>query len=514
MSPRHGRQNPVPTTSVDNGARVRLESMLPASVPLECATAAWCYGAYCFPDQSVEDLRIVVDGVVHQPGAWRMPRIDPGGEGAERCFWGTVPIGARDRPGAIDVGLAARLATGSWVNAPLARIEVVEAEPPVDLAAQPEQPGDGLVVICMGTFDPDPALFHAQVESIRAQTDRRWICLISDDCSSPECFEQIEAAVAADPRFAVTRSERRLGFYRNFERALGMTPKDADLVALCDQDDHWYPEKLEVLRGALGEAGLVYSDQRLVDHTGRVLRETFWEGRRNNHTSLASLLVANSITGAAALFRREVAELALPFPDAPGFQFHDHWIGLVALAMGEVAFVDRPLYDYVQHVGAVFGDVSSGEEDHGRRACRGSLSRWRAAYFYGYVSRQVQAHTLLARLGGRLSTRKRRELKLFVSSERSLRGFAWLATRPLRGLLGRNETLGSEGQLALGILWRWLAAVGAGWSGAPRPGALDARLPEPGELRADAAAAVAGGRGTPRQWPALALACQAHLHPG
>ena len=481
MSQRRGRQNPAPTTGIDNGARVRLESSLPASVPVGRAMAAWCYGTYRFPDKSVEDLRIVVDGVVHRPAAWRMPRIDPG-EDAERCFWGTVPIEARDRPGAIDVWLAARLATGSWVNAPLARIEVVVDEPPVDLAARPEQPGDGLIAICMGTFDPDLALFHAQVESIRAQTDRRWICLISDDCSSPECFEQIETAVAGDPRFAVSRSERRLGFYRNFERALGMVPKDAELVALCDQDDRWYPEKLEVLRGALGEAGLVYSDQRLVDPTGRVLRETFWEGRRNNHTSLASLLVANSITGAAALFRREVAELALPFPDAPGFQFHDHWIGLVALAMGEVAFVDRPLYDYVQHVGAVFGDVSSGEEDHGRRACRGSLSRWRAAYFYGYVSRQVQARALLARLGGRLSTGKRRELTLFVSSERSLPGFAWLATRPLRGLLGRNETLGSEGQLALGILWRWLAAVGAGWSGAPRPSALDARLPELGSF--------------------------------
>src|SRR5205085_2778655 len=105
--------------------------------------------------------------------------------------------------------------------------------------------------------------------------------------------------------------------YRNFERALRMAPAEAELLALCDQDDRWYPDKLEVLREALGSALLVYSDQRLVDAAGRMVRESLWDGRRNNHTSLASMLIANSVHGAASLFRREVAELALPFPETP-----------------------------------------------------------------------------------------------------------------------------------------------------------------------------------------------------
>ena len=64
---------------------------------------------------------------------------------------------------------------------------------------------------------------------------------------------------------------------------------------------------------------------------------------------IASLLIANTVTGAASLFRREVGELALPFPQPPGTQYHDHWVALVAMACGEIAYVDRPLYDYVQH---------------------------------------------------------------------------------------------------------------------------------------------------------------------
>ena len=39
----------------------------------------------------------------------------------------------------------------------------------------------------------------------------------------------------------LSRSESRLGFYRNFERALSMVPPSADYVTLCDQDDYWHP---------------------------------------------------------------------------------------------------------------------------------------------------------------------------------------------------------------------------------------------------------------------------------
>jgi hypothetical protein len=244
-------------------------------------------------------------------------------------------------------------------------------------------------------------------------------------------------------------------------------------VALCDQDDRWHPDKLAVLRAELGTAQLVYSDQRLVDAGGRVLRETLWKGRRNNFRNLASMLIANTITGAATLFRRELVEAALPFPDTPGYQFHDHWLGLVALATGEIRYVDRPLYNYVQHAGAVFGDVSQGSTPRRRpwaRAApklRGLSTRWRAAYFYGYLAREVAAQTVLVRCPTGLTARNRRALRRFVASARSPAAFAWLAARPLRGLVGRTETLGSETGLALGILWRWLIVVRARRSRAP-----------------------------------------------
>ncbi len=326
-----------------------------------------------------------------------------------------------------------------------------------------------LVAICMATFDPDPRLLERQIASIREQTHEAWVCLVSDDGSSEERFEHLRALTADEPRFTLSRGSERLGFYLNFERALGMVPPQAAFVALADQDDRWYPEKLAELLAARGDAQLVYSDMRIVDETGRIIADTFWRGRRNNHTNLASLLLANTVTGAASLFRRELLELALPFPPRVGDAFHDHWIASVALATGKIAYVDRPLYDYVQH-----GDASLGHEAAMRGWKPRRLLSWRHP---GRSLRQIAAHgersyeanlcrialaaqTIEARAGGTLEAGKARAVRRVARLGRPPEPAAWLALRSLRRLAGRNETMGIELSLLTAIGWRRLAVAG------------------------------------------------------
>ena len=446
-----------------------LESPLPSALTAGTATALFCYGTCFDRGVGVAGVDLTVDGTGHRAAAVRMPRPDVvEAAGFRSGFWGTVAIPARAAGETVVLGASVRLADGALEHVELGRVAVGAAAP-----VTPPRPG--LIAICMATFEPEPALFATQIESLRRQTDTEWVCVLSDDCSGPEHVAAIERVLDGDPRFVLARGDRRLGFYRNFERAIGLAPPEAELIALCDQDDRWQPDKLAVLRDALGGAGLVFSDQRLVDAGGQVLRSTMWEGRRNNHSDLASLLVANSVTGAATLFRREIARLALPFPDSPGLQFHDHWIGLVALAAGDVAYVDRPLYDYVQHPGAVFGEVSSQRPARVRSLLRGG----RGAYFLGYVPRVVQAEALVARCGERLTPGKRRALTRFVDAERRPGAFAWLALRSLRALTGRNETLGSEAELARGVAWRHAVAVLAALGERAGRRLGDTRFPEP-----------------------------------
>ena len=478
-----------PARHVNGDLVATLETPLPKALPAGGASAAFCYGACFHRREAVAELAIVVDGARHRPAAAGMPRVDVVARdgdprGYRSGYWGTVPVVARAPGEDIELSLAVRLASGAELVAQLGRITVVGRAP-----ARAREPG--LIAVCMATYEPDLALFRAQIASLRAQTDRDWVCVISDDGSSRERFDALAAVVADDPRFTVVRSELRRGFYRNFERALELAPPEAGLLALCDQDDRWHPEKLAVLRAALGDAQLVYSDQRLVAADGRVLRGTLWQGRRNNHSDLTSMLVANTITGAATLFRRDVAERALPFPETPGLQFHDHWIALVALASGEVAYVHRPLYDYVQHAGAFFGDVTHGgrgaRERLGglvrggrgaRERLRGLVRGGRGAYFRGYLAREVQARVLLARCGDVLTPRKRRALERFVAADGSLLALARLGLRPLRILGGRTETLGSESGLVRGLVWRRLVGVLAAGARTPGRRPLDTSLPD------------------------------------
>jgi glycosyltransferase involved in cell wall biosynthesis len=422
---------------------IRLDSPLPSTLPAGTATALFCSGTA----GAAATIVLTAGGEAVELRAVAMARLDlPRGH----CgFWGIVPCRAPNMPG--------RLRLEAIVDATepvvLGEIEVLAGHP----APDGRLPDQERIAICLATFNPDSRLLRGQIESLREQSDTGWICVISDDASDPESYAAIQALVDGDPRFVLSRCTERLGFYRNFERALRMAPADCGLVALCDQDDVWHRDKLTRLRAGLGNAALVYCDMRLVDETGRVLRDTLWRGRANNRTNMASMLIANTVTGAACLMRREVITRALPFPDSPGIEFHDHWLALVAMGCGELAYIPEPLYDYVQHRGAILGKVAGGQRDRRPIVRRLRGPAWRASYFLGYVPGQVRAATLLLRCGDRLTPARRRALQRYLRADRSLPSLLWLALRPLRALAGRNETLASEWELVPGVVWFYLA---------------------------------------------------------
>ena len=337
----------------------------------------------------------------------------------------------------------------------------------------PEADSDSapLVAVAMATHDPPGALFERQIESLREQTHGNWVCVISDDASNPERYAAIERAVAGDDRFEVSRSDSRLGFYRNFERALEHVAAGAEFVAFADQDDRWHPDKLATLVREIADSQLIYSDARAVRPDGGVHAETLWRERANNFTDLASLLFANTVTGAAALFRRELLNRALPFPVAPGEPYHDHWIALVARLTGRLAYVDRPLLDYIQHPAAVLGaDAIDARPTISRSERLGRLvrdpaaagERWREAYEQEWLRVAAFARALEERCGNSLAPADRRVLERVARGERSPRTWAWLAVRPLRSLAGRNETRGFEHRLLRGLLWKRFAGATSG----------------------------------------------------
>ncbi len=233
---------------------------------------------------------------------------------------------------------------------------------PGPVAAPPslsDASGPRRIAICMATFQPDLELFARQLSSIKLQHYPAWTLFISDDASPPEYVRGMMRETVDDPRIVFQANRERVGFCKNFERAISLAGPGYDAFALCDQDDEWYPDKLAVLDAALqSETALVYSDMEICTRDGTTLSNSFWTTRKNYCEDINDVLVANSVTGAASLLHRRVLELALPFPDISGL-YHDHWLALCALAVGRIEFIPAALHRYVQHGQNVLGFASS-----------------------------------------------------------------------------------------------------------------------------------------------------------
>ncbi len=391
---------------------------LPATVGVGAGTALLLEGTLD-PRARRGSARVELAGVVAPLDAEGMPA--PGALGPGDRWWVMLELPAGIPAGEHELRIEAEVG-GARAAAELGRVRI-ERELPAPSAAAPEpSPGEEpLICVCMATHEPEPERLAVQLDSIRSQGWRRWVCVISDDASSPERLRAIEGLIEDDARFSLSPSSERLGFYRNFERALRMVPPDARWVALADQDDRWDPDKLELLAEPLRHerALLSFSDMRIVDEHGELLSDTYWILRRAAWQDIAALLVANTVTGAASLFERSLLATALPFPPAIGEPYHDHWLALCALATGEIAYVDRPTYERVRHLDSVTAHTRHAEALRARRAGTAPERRrrrlgerlgpgagWRAVYFGRWLQLAQFARVVLLRGGPRDRRRK------------------------------------------------------------------------------------------------------------
>jgi glycosyltransferase involved in cell wall biosynthesis len=479
-----------------------LEIPPPARIAVGLGTA-FVLGGYCYhPAAPTRALAIGIGGTRQRVEHIRLPRddvygrLDPGDPASAHAyrsgFVSLVDLAPVASAARLEVELIATLGNGTQATVPAGSIEIEpQLWPPDDTTAPafPKRDG-GSVAICMATYEPPADLLRMQLDSVREQTHGNWVCVISDDCSSDQSFARLRELTDDDPRFAVSRSPQRLGFYRNFERALSMAPAAADFVAYCDQDDRWHPNKLERLVGGIGDAQLVYSDARIVNPEGELVQPSYWTERRNNYTNFASLLIANSVTGAASMFRREVLDYALPFPPRLARAFHDHWVAVVAMARGDLAYVDEPLYDYVQHHDAVIGHSMANKKPrpirrHLVERLRNPTGGSRIVYFYDWHQQLLFAEVVRLRCWDRMTPAKRRVVRRLLSADSGVSGLTWLLSRRARRLWGHDETLDRELFYSYALVRR--RAVSAYTAGRRRPSRFLPRdisiPPDPGRER-------------------------------
>jgi glycosyltransferase involved in cell wall biosynthesis len=210
-----------------------------------------------------------------------------------------------------------------------------------------------LVSIAMCTYNGERFL-REQLDSLVQQDYRPLEIQIYDDRSTDGTFAILKEYEAEYDFIHAHKNETNLGFIRNFETAIGAC--SGDFIALCDQDDVWFPEKISILVQEIGEHMLIYSKSSLIDEQNQP-RDGFLSSiNRLSGSCYRSLILGNCVTGHTCLIRRNLLQHALPFPK--DIDYHDHWLAFVAAAAGTIKNFDRPLSFYRYHAKNVSFDLN------------------------------------------------------------------------------------------------------------------------------------------------------------
>jgi glycosyltransferase involved in cell wall biosynthesis len=201
-----------------------------------------------------------------------------------------------------------------------------------------------LISIGLCTYNGELYL-RQQLESLVRQTYSPLEIRIRDDQSEDGTVEIIKEFQAQYPNILLVQNHIRLGLQKNFEAVF--SDCQGEFIAPCDQDDIWFPNKLEKMHRTIGKHQIAYHDSLLIDEHGRSLDFKMSDKfRLKNWTQQSSFLFFNCISGHSMLIHKKVFDYALPFP-AQGF--YDHWLAFVALEHGSIIYCPEVLVEYRQH---------------------------------------------------------------------------------------------------------------------------------------------------------------------
>ena len=199
--------------------------------------------------------------------------------------------------------------------------------------------------IAMATYN-GARFVRAQLDSFANQSRRPDELVVTDDGSTDETIAIVEQFAQEAPfPVQVHRNPERLNYSRNFERAVFLCA--GDIIFLSDQDDVWFPKKLETVLAEFDRRAniqVVVNDQLLTDaglsHSGVT---------KLGNLSRAGKSSDGMIEGCSTAFRRSWAERLLPMPEAVSpliatrDMSHDRWLNELAILLGLRFVLDRPL---------------------------------------------------------------------------------------------------------------------------------------------------------------------------
>lgn len=208
-----------------------------------------------------------------------------------------------------------------------------------------------MISVAMCTFNGEKYI-KEQIESIINQSCMPDEIVICDDCSKDNTVNIIKEILDNwSGNVNLVENEKNLGYRKNFEKAISLCK--GDIIFLSDQDDVWNKNKIKIMSKVLNASSnaiLAFHDVEVVDENLNLIKKSFWKLLRFDYQKFLQndfrrIFEGNVVQGSACAFRKELFNYAKPFPEAA---IHDEWLGLVALAKGNIIPVNKSLAKYRQ----------------------------------------------------------------------------------------------------------------------------------------------------------------------
>jgi Glycosyl transferase family 2 len=225
------------------------------------------------------------------------------------------------------------------------------------------------ISVALCTYNGERFL-REQLESIAAQTQLPDEIVVCDDCSSDRTLAIVrEFSGRVTFQVFIHENKQPLGTTKNFEKAaLHCT---GDLIFFCDQDDYWFPQKIERLTAFMEQdptLEMAFADAILVDEK----RQSFDKYQLNmvrlyprqrqqwrSGQAVDLLLEGNRVAGCTTVVKRSFAQHLMPYPTHIPTLIHDGWLALVAAVLGKIDFTEEVLGEYRQHSNQQIGSLTT-----------------------------------------------------------------------------------------------------------------------------------------------------------
>ena len=281
-----------------------------------------------------------------------------------------------------------------------------------------------MISVCIATFNGEKFI-EKQLKSILNQTATVDEVIICDDCSTDSTVKIIKYFIAENGlshNWHLFINEKNLGYCLNFYSAIFKAK--GDLIFLCDQDDIWNNNKVEVMTDFLKENSDIYvlaSRYNLIDRNDEDINGLYipyfslsddgsWETVDSN-----SLIGCSHIRGFSICFSAKIKEFLKPI-DVKSLLAHDWFISILGTFLGKTVILNRVLCNYRFHG----GNVSL--SDMNRTELLGSFEKRISG-----LEESINAHSYLLSLDMKSTPHK--ALKNFISFEKKRLEF--LKTRNL-----------------------------------------------------------------------------------